>query len=667
MDFRKLVPEDQALIDEYLKNFKGYSTDFSVATILLFQEFENPEIYVGEKAIFVKGDFIGDEVFYPPLCKPEDFLESMEKIKTYYKEKDKPYIIIGITDEYINIFFKQNNMMVDDHYYNDYTIIKKDEFYVFNDRDSAEYVYLPNDLINLEGNKYRKIREKVNSFYKEYHNRYEMIPYTENEQQNFFNLIKTWNEEKIHCYVNEINILKFLFENKENLRIEAFLLKIDKQTAGLTIIQELPNHVGVVILEKSSSKYRNANCILNLFEANQLQNCKGISRQEDIGIEGLRQAKLSYKPFHMEKKHELVQFNSKEFFNLYQSIFGDSDELIDLIQNSDTYNIRFSTFILKNQKIISIGAVREKRLRIFNQIEEIPFIFGIATKPEERKKGYAGEVLKKIINKASMFGFILVMIAPEEEYLIKYYEKFGFVKFNYHKKIPIENLFKKDFNIQLGSINDSEEVTRLFNNYTKNFKLSLYRDNFFTTERLKEIFVDGGKLFILSNNNDNTNYGYFLYQDGEIIEYINLLENEPNENINVMKNILINKGFEYILNCKFINAPATTNECNIEKDTYSLLRIVNPIEFIKKYIKYIYFDDNDNFNKNIMIKDSLIEDCYFNIKKNNKEFKLSVNLDNDATNIEITISNFLQKVLNNFMNNNEEYPIKNKFFCCENW
>ena len=187
MDFRKLVPEDQALIDEYLKNFKGYSTDFSVATILLFQVFENPEIYVGEKAIFVKGDFIGDEVFYPPLCKPEDFLESMEKIKTYYKEKDKPYIIIGITDEYINIFFKQNNMMVDDHYYNDYTIIKKDEFYVFNDRDSAEYVYLPNDLINLEGNKYRKIREKVNSFYKEYHNRYEMIPYTENEQQNFFN------------------------------------------------------------------------------------------------------------------------------------------------------------------------------------------------------------------------------------------------------------------------------------------------------------------------------------------------------------------------------------------------------------------------------------------------------------------------------------------------
>ncbi|ORX63260.1 hypothetical protein BCR32DRAFT_298489 [Anaeromyces robustus] len=666
MDFRKLVPEDQALIDEYLKNFNGFSTDFSVATILLFEEFEDVEISVGEKAIFIKGNFSEDEVFYPPLCKPEDFKESMEKIFTYYKEKDKPYIVTGITDEYINLFFKQNNIKVDEHYYNDYSIIKNDEFYVLNDRDSAEYVYLPNDLINLGGNKYRKIREKVHAFYKEFHNRYEMIPYTENEKENFFNLIKIWNEEKNHSCVNEINLLKFIFENKEKLNIEAFLLKIDKQTAGLTIIQELPNHVGVVILEKSSSKYRNANCILNLFEANQLQNCKGISRQEDIGIEGLRQAKLSYKPFHMEKKHELVQFNSKEFFNLYQSIFGDSNELIDLIQNSETYKLRFSTFVMKNQKIISIGAVREKRLRIFNEIEEIPFVFGIATKPEERKKGYAGEVIEKIINKAYIFGYNLAMIAPQEEHLIKYYEKFGFVKFNYHKKVSIENLFKKNFNIQQGSINDSEEITKLFNNYTKNYKISLHRDVFFTTERLKEVFVDGGKLFILSNNDSNTNYGYILYEDGEIIEYINLLENEPNENINIIKNILINKGYEYILDCKFINTSATMDECNIEKDTFSLLRIINPMEFMKKYSKYIYFDD-ENFNKNVLVKDPITEDCFFNIKKNNKEIKFSMIHDNNASDIEISISNFLQIALNRFMKNNEEYPIKDKFFCCENW
>ena len=46
-------------------------------------------------------------------------------------------------------------------------------------------------------------------------------------------------------------------------------------------MQVLPNNVGVIIFEKSFSKYKNANCILNLFEANHLKECRVISRQED--------------------------------------------------------------------------------------------------------------------------------------------------------------------------------------------------------------------------------------------------------------------------------------------------------------------------------------------------------------------------------------------------
>lgn len=671
MEFRKLVPEDQALVDKYIKEVSGYSTDYSVATIFLFQEFRDPEIYVGEKALFIKGFYAKDEIFFPPLCKAEYFLESLEMIKTYYKEKDKPYNIFGIQDEGINQIFKQNNMTVDESYFTNYGMVKNDEFSVYNDRDSAEYVYHPKDLINLEGNKYRKIREKVHAFYKDYHNRYEIVEYNPEEQSEIFELIKLWNEEKGHDYIPEMNLLKYLFEHRdrEQFNIEIFILKIDKKMAGLTIVQKLGNNVGVVILEKSYSKYRNANCILNLFEANQLEDCKAISRQEDIGIKGLRQAKQSYKPFHMESKHELRQFNSKEFFGLYQSIFGDSDGLVNLVQNSETFKLRFSSFVLKNQKIVSIGAVREKKLRLFDRVEEIPFIFGIATKPEERKKGLAGEVLKSILNRVYTHGYPLAMIAPQEEYLIKYYEKFGFVKFNYHKKMPVTDLFKKNFNIQLGSLNDAEEVTRMFNEYGKRFKLAQYRDKVLTTERLKEVFVDGGKLFILSNS--HMNYGYIICEEeGGITEYVHLLEDEPNEDMSIIKNILTNKGYEYILDCKYVNAPASAEECDIEKDTYSLIRIVNPKEFMMEYDHSIYFNDHSNFNKNITVKDSLVEDCFFNIKKDGKEIKFSMipDQDKEATNIEITVSSLLQTILNNFIvNNDENYPIQNKILFCENW
>ena len=36
---------------------------------------------------------------------------------------------------------------------------------------------------------------------------------------------------------------------------------------------------------------------------------------------------------------------------------------------------------------------------------------------------------------------------------MKYYEKYGFVKFNYVKKIPILNLFKKNFDIKIANNN----------------------------------------------------------------------------------------------------------------------------------------------------------------------------------------------------------------------
>ena len=233
------------------------------------------------------------------------------------------------------------------------------------------------------------------------------------------------------------------------------------------LLQILVNNIGVVLYEKCDKKYKNANCILTHFEAKKFINCKGFSKQEDMGIDGLRQVKLSYKPFYFEKKYHIYQYNETEFFKLYKSIFGDSDKLINLVLNSENYNVIQSSFILKNQKIVSIGATREKSIRFFDKIENIPFIFGLATKKEERRKGYARNVIKLLLNKIYLYQYNIAMIAPEEEYLIKYYEKYGFVKFNYIKKIPILNLFKKNFDIKIANNNDSQEITNLFQNYTK--------------------------------------------------------------------------------------------------------------------------------------------------------------------------------------------------------
>ena len=672
MDFRDIVPEDQVLLNEYIKDMDSYQTDFSIATILLCQDFQKPEICVEEKTIFIKVLFLGEETFLSPLCKLEDFNEAMEKIIAYFREKDKPYKIITIQEEYIKEFLKYKNISLnqeEENFYKNYGKLKTNDFILYNDRNDAEYIYLPSDLINLKGNKYRKIREKIRSFKKEFKNNYEIVEYCQKDFKSLLSLLESWNKEKNSDSATESKRIKFILENKEKLYLEIYLLKINNNLAGMTIIQALPNNVGAIIFEKSFSKYKNANCILNLFEADHLKNCKAISRQEDMGIEGLRQAKLSFKPLCLEKKFNLYQFNEKEYFQLYKSIFGDSDKLINLVKNSPNFNLMHSSFVLKRQKIISIGSTREKRLRIFDQIENIPFIFGIATKKQERRKGYASEVLKSMLKKTYFDKYNLSMIAPEEEYLANYYQKFGFIKFNFTKNIPIENLFKRNFDIRLGTIDDSEEITNLFNTYGNKYKISQYRDIHFTKERLKEVFVDDGKLFILSQKDKN--YGYFLYEEGDIIEYINLSQEEENENIDTIKNILVNKNIEYILDCETINAFIASCENNTENGlTYSLIRIINPQNFINKYLDYIDFNgtEEENFNKNFIVKDDIFEDCVFNIKRVNNKNIFSTHIDNNAVNIQISISDLTNFIFRNFKNYDGGcYAIKDRFYFTEKW
>ena len=668
MFYRELIPEDQKTLNEYIKNINNYQTDFSVATILLFQDFQNPEISIQENCIFIKGYMGKEEVFFSPLCKLEAFNQSMEKIISYYKQKDKPYKILYIQKDYIKEFLKYKNVNINENFYENYGHIKSNDFIIFNDRNDAEYIYLPKNLIDLEGNKYRKIREKIRGFEKEYKN-YEIIEYNENELDNIINMDILWNNEKymIPESTNEPLKLKYVIENKEKLDINIYILKINNNIAGVAIIQILPNNVGVIVYEKTISKYKNASCILNKFEANKLKNCRGISRQDDIGIEGLRQTKLSYRPFYLENKFNLYQYNENEFFILYKSIFGDSERLINLIKNSETYNIKQSSFILKNQQIISIGSTREKKLRIFNHIENIPFIFGIGTKEEERKKGYASSVIKELLNKINFHKYNIAMIAPEEEYLIKYYKKFGFIDFNYKKEIPIENLFKKNFDIKIGNINDNLEITKLFNSYSSKFKIAQYRDTKLTIERLKEVFVDDGQILILSV--DNKNYGYFIYEQGIITESINLLKNEPNENFEKIKEILINKKLNYILECKTISEELSINENNSKNVyAYSLIRLINPQFFVQKYIDYILCDKNEDFNKNIIVKDEIIGDSIFNIKKIKNKNYFSLNSDNNAINVEISNNDLMKIILRNFeFYNDNKYSIQNKFFFTEKW
>ena len=665
MNFRKLVPGDQSIFNQYLKNINNFQTDFSVATILLFEEFKNPEISITEKCIFIKGYMNEEEIFFSPLCKLDYFNESMEKIILYFKQKNKPYKILYIQKDYIKEFLNYKKIKADEKFYeNNDVYIKENQFIVFNDRNDAEYIYLPKNLIDLQGNKYRKIREKINKFNKEYKNKYEIIEYNNSTKlDDLINIVNYWNKEKNITNSNEANILKYILENIAKLDINVFLLKINETISGISIIQVLPNNVGVIIYEKSLQKIQNANYILNFFGANKLKNCKGISRQEDIGIEGLRQAKLSYRPFYLEKKFNLYYYNEKDFLKLYKYIFNNRYKIINSIKYSNSGGLKHCFFIFEKEKnILNKFNKSEKKLKFFNQIEDVPFIFGLEILIEEKINfNFIESEFKNLIKQLYSEKYNIAIIYSDKEELIKFYEKFGFIKFNRIKRIYTENLFKKNFDVKIGNINNTEEINNIFNNYyEKAFNILQYRNLEITKEKLKDTFHNDGKLLIFSIN--NINYGYLIYEQGLITEYISLLNNEENEEIQKTKEIIKNKKLDYILECKSINVDEPIVE-NLSKNEYSyiLMRLINPQNFIKKYLDQIYINNKVEFNKNIIVKDDIIGNSVYNVKNiNNKNYFTTIT-NNNAVNIEISISELMKNIISKFKVN-LDFNIQEKNF-----
>jgi len=341
------------------------------------------------------------------------------------------------------------------------------------------------------------------------------------------------------------------------------------------------------------------------------------------------------------KIDNLKENDEKGFFQLYQKTWGDSDEEINLVRSASTFYPEYSFYYLKNNEVVSIAGTRQKQIRFFNNstssknnsknnesnfVEKVPMIFGVSTKEEERRNGYASQLIKTILQKLHSDAYNLAIIGLDDTKtgLESLYQRFGFKSFNNRHYIPFQTLFKKGFSIREGNMDDVKTVNQLFKDYTQYYNIALYRDETLTSYRLRETFVENdGKLFILSLEYPNTihnsvhknykDYAYILHKNNNIIEYINMfhfsnygfsgpLENADEKEIHQR---LEEKGFDYLLSLKNIAIPVAESYYRYEnekvidgdkeggegekpiKSSYTILRLLNPQQFIHKYLDYL--------------------------------------------------------------------------------
>ena len=174
-------------------------------------------------------------------------------------------------------------------------------------RDGHEYVYAIDDLADLKGKKYQPKRNHVNRFLAEFPDAV-ILPLSEKTLPDAIALADRWYQRRTaeEDAGMEHIALQRAFANWQELGMEGLVLYVGNQVVAMTMGSFLDEETVDVHFEKADTDYPGAYAAINRAFARHLRekypNLRFLNREDDMGLEGLRKAKLSYHPHHMVEK-----------------------------------------------------------------------------------------------------------------------------------------------------------------------------------------------------------------------------------------------------------------------------------------------------------------------------------------------------------------------------
>lgn len=289
IEFKRPELEDKSVIDAYFAKAPSRSCERTFANIYLWSRHYPVTYAIVEGAIVFRST--KDRLsFAYPAGEPDAVKRAVEYIIQYFNETGQEVAFYNITPEQ----FAQ----LEEWY--------PDKFQIEYDRDSADYVYEQDKLDTLAGSKLAAKRNHINKFKKLYENwSYEVL--TEDNVEECFQMALNWrnengceeHEEKRREICVTLNALRLMKE----LQLTGGLIRVNGEVIAFTIGEKLCEDTFVVHIEKAMGAYEGAYQMINQqFVRHACTDFQYINREEDTGAEGLRKAKLSYKPVFLVEK-----------------------------------------------------------------------------------------------------------------------------------------------------------------------------------------------------------------------------------------------------------------------------------------------------------------------------------------------------------------------------
>ncbi len=141
----------------------------------------------------------------------------------------------------------------------------------------------------------------------QYGERYEYVKITGDMMGECVDVYNEWLSEKSPDETDNMELcaIKTLLMHMDVLGIRGGGIRIDGKLAAFTLGQKMDDNMAVVHIEKADNEIMGLYTVINnQFVQHELTDVKFINREEDMGMEGLRKAKLSYYPAYMIDKFD---------------------------------------------------------------------------------------------------------------------------------------------------------------------------------------------------------------------------------------------------------------------------------------------------------------------------------------------------------------------------
>lgn len=291
LSFKKIGLEDKTRFEKYTLCHGYHNLEASFANIFIWQRALDIQMATDELAMYLHLSIDNISYMLPPLLENCDtsIEEPMRRCEEYLQSRSDKFLMKGVT-----VPLKET--------------IERDcpgRYVMTEDRANFEYVYNSVDLCTLEGKKYHAKRNHINKLLSSHSYTYRL--YTPDDYQSCMSLYESWMMGKggmTESYQSELWAVEAALQNLDVLGIKCGLLFVDGNLEAFSIGERFGSDMAVIHVEKANPDLQGAYALINReFARNEWSEVKYINREEDMGIEGLRKAKLSYNPAFMVEKY----------------------------------------------------------------------------------------------------------------------------------------------------------------------------------------------------------------------------------------------------------------------------------------------------------------------------------------------------------------------------